>query len=223
MGVFVLTIVLSLVLFLPVAIRPRIWWELSHWQYRNPEANEPSEDAFLFRRIVAVVSLLLFPGLGYAYHVSSVEAEERAEQRAEERDERLERVNEGVIEGIENAESRDLELEPGEGGRSGHLLGYEGDADAETLTVVYELSPCGRLDEASVEEGEDEVEVRPVESRFSGSFDDACRSSHQTGPGSREIELDKPLRDRRVVLPAGRRFPNAARRARTASSNSGRS
>lgn len=41
------------------AIAPRtLWWTLSSWRYRNPDANEPSDSAFMAGRIVAIVLLI---------------------------------------------------------------------------------------------------------------------------------------------------------------------
>ena len=45
------------------AIDPRGMWEAtSAWQFRDPEANEPSDGAFAFQRLAAIVALLMMVG-----------------------------------------------------------------------------------------------------------------------------------------------------------------
>jgi len=44
-------------------IDPRGVWEVtSSWQFRNPEANEPSDSAFAVQRFFAFISLLVIVG-----------------------------------------------------------------------------------------------------------------------------------------------------------------
>ena len=63
---------------LVTAAFPRLWWQLSRWQYRNPDAVEPSNAAFAVGRVagLAVAGLGLFLG-------RSVEAQERDQDRRE--------------------------------------------------------------------------------------------------------------------------------------------
>ena len=44
------------------AINPRLFWRMSRWQFKNPEANEPSAAAFTLQRVLGVV----FFGIGIA-------------------------------------------------------------------------------------------------------------------------------------------------------------
>ena len=49
------------------AIDPRGMWEAtSAWQFRDPEANEPSDGAFAFQRLAAIVALLVMVGGAYS-------------------------------------------------------------------------------------------------------------------------------------------------------------
>lgn len=62
-----LALILFVVVVIPMllwgAIDPRGMWEVtSSWQFRDPEANEPSDDAFAFQRLAAIVSLLMIVG-----------------------------------------------------------------------------------------------------------------------------------------------------------------
>ncbi|HIV57599.1 MAG TPA: hypothetical protein H9902_06540 [Candidatus Stackebrandtia faecavium] len=42
------------------AISPRSMWQtLQSWQFKNPEANEPSEAAFAFSRVASIVGLVI--------------------------------------------------------------------------------------------------------------------------------------------------------------------
>ena len=62
-----LVLLLSIMVLIPMllwgAIDPRGMWEVtSSWQFRDPEANEPSDDAFAFQRLAAIVALLMIVG-----------------------------------------------------------------------------------------------------------------------------------------------------------------
>mgnify|MGYP001640235234 CR=1 FL=1 len=51
-------------------IDPRGLWEVtSSWQFRNPEANEPSDSAFAVQRFFAFVALLMMVGGRILRHV----------------------------------------------------------------------------------------------------------------------------------------------------------
>ena len=55
-------------------IDPRGMWEAtSAWQFRDPEANEPSDDAFAFQRLAAIVALLMMVGGRILRHVGVVQ------------------------------------------------------------------------------------------------------------------------------------------------------
>ena len=51
-------------------IDPRGMWEAtSAWQFRDPEVNEPSDGAFAFQRLAAIVALLMMVGGRILRHV----------------------------------------------------------------------------------------------------------------------------------------------------------
>ena len=51
-------------------IDPRGVWEVtSSWKFRDPEANEPSDGAFAFQRLAAIVALLMMVGGRILRHV----------------------------------------------------------------------------------------------------------------------------------------------------------
>ena len=69
---------LALILFVLVIIPMLLWsvidprgvWEVtSSWQFRDPEANEPSDGAFAFQRLAAIVALLMMVGGRILRHV----------------------------------------------------------------------------------------------------------------------------------------------------------
>lgn len=62
-----LALILFVVVIIPMLlwgiIDPRGMWEAtSSWQFRDPEANEPSDGAFAFQRLAAIVALLMMVG-----------------------------------------------------------------------------------------------------------------------------------------------------------------
>jgi hypothetical protein len=63
--------VMGVVLLLPVAIAPKAtWWLFEAWKYNNPDANEPSDQAYFWMRIesiysIAGLSLFIFALLGF--------------------------------------------------------------------------------------------------------------------------------------------------------------
>ena len=43
-------------------LAPRKMWRITHgWQYKNPEANEPSDAAYAMLRIRAIVPIVIIP------------------------------------------------------------------------------------------------------------------------------------------------------------------
>ena len=43
-------------------LAPRKMWRITHgWQYKNPEANEPSDAAYAILRIRAIVPIVIIP------------------------------------------------------------------------------------------------------------------------------------------------------------------
>ncbi|MFF4534459.1 hypothetical protein ACFY1P_34965, partial [Streptomyces sp. NPDC001407] len=58
--------VLAAVLFLIGCANPRaVYWGSRAWQYRNPEANEPSAAAYVVQRVGAFVSAAVLCGMGF--------------------------------------------------------------------------------------------------------------------------------------------------------------
>ncbi|WP_301174740.1 hypothetical protein [Actinomadura geliboluensis] len=45
----------------------KLYWKTGAWQYRNPEANEPSESAFAMRRASLVIGAVVFVVMGFVF------------------------------------------------------------------------------------------------------------------------------------------------------------
>lgn len=82
-GAAVLLVLLGVV----SAAYPRLWWELTSWQYRRPEAVEPSDTAYTVNRVVGVGLI----GFGLLLGLTA-EAGRRADRRREEATRRPEAV-----------------------------------------------------------------------------------------------------------------------------------
>lgn len=52
-------ILLAIGWFVLVLFNPRVHWHVQSWQYRDPEANYPSEAWFTMQRIIAVFGIVL--------------------------------------------------------------------------------------------------------------------------------------------------------------------
>lgn len=88
--------VLIMVLGVLTAVYPRMWWKASKWQYKDPEAVEPSEEAIGVNQFAGagLVMLGLFITVGF-WPLAKADHRQRAER------ERQEEVNEkpgGVVE-----------------------------------------------------------------------------------------------------------------------------
>lgn len=83
MGFVYCSLVLVGLLMLWMVISPRSMWEtLSAWQYKNPEANEPSEASFAMQRVAGVFGLVVMLVLGLFLAGTAEESERnRQEQR----------------------------------------------------------------------------------------------------------------------------------------------
>jgi len=46
--------------FVLVLFKPQVHWHLQSWQYRDPEANHPSDAWFAMQRITAVFGIVFF-------------------------------------------------------------------------------------------------------------------------------------------------------------------
>ena len=59
-------LVIGLVFLVPRAIAPKAtWWRFDAWKYKDPEANEPSDEAYNWMRIesrysIVVISFFIF-------------------------------------------------------------------------------------------------------------------------------------------------------------------
>jgi hypothetical protein len=76
----VLYAVFLLIVGLITVIWPRFWWNLTRWQYRHPEAVEPSAAAFTVGRVAGgVLALLAVIGMAAMADTSSSEASDEDE------------------------------------------------------------------------------------------------------------------------------------------------
>lgn len=76
----------GVVVFL-VSVRPRrVWWALSSWRYRHPEANEPSDVAYGLQGVFGVLFGAALVGVGVWMAVTLPTEEERDRELQEERE-----------------------------------------------------------------------------------------------------------------------------------------
>ncbi|MBE1586969.1 hypothetical protein ACFPOI_00935 [Nonomuraea angiospora] len=213
------SILLSIVFFVGCLISPRwLWWNLSAWAYRDPEANEPSESAYATGRalllVLAIVCLLVA--------VSQCSADKRAAERTDARPDMPVRTDDEIRKKadpypedlVAKGVARVLSLEPGTGHASGYIIGYDyADRAASAVTILYYLSPCGRLHSAWAEEKSPydyRVKIRLVEETRNGQkFTKKCRGKEWKNRSfvvqSTTIALTRPLDNRWVVLYDGGR------------------
>ena len=53
-------LVIGLVFLVPRAIAPKAtWWRFDAWKYKDPEANEPSDDAYIWMSIESIYSIVV--------------------------------------------------------------------------------------------------------------------------------------------------------------------
>ncbi|MGH3713479.1 MAG: DUF6199 family natural product biosynthesis protein [Micromonosporaceae bacterium] len=65
-----------------MAISPRSMWEtLSAWQYKNPEANEPSDLSFEMQRVAAVIGLVVMVVMGFVIANAAEQSERNRQER----------------------------------------------------------------------------------------------------------------------------------------------
>ena len=78
----VLFVIFACGLLLWGAISPRSMWKtLQSWQFKNPEANEPSEAAFAFSRVASIVGIVVLVCLGVYMTTTVLPNMERNNQR----------------------------------------------------------------------------------------------------------------------------------------------
>lgn len=56
---FLLILLTSLLATAQILFPKRCWWLFIAWQYRNPQANEPSDTVYLLWRVVATFLLIV--------------------------------------------------------------------------------------------------------------------------------------------------------------------
>jgi hypothetical protein len=176
------------------AISPRSQWRaLSAWQYRNPDANEPSDAAYGLARFSNIVALLVFAGVGIALAT---------------RDDDTERWV------VDPSPSLPSEYRPPEPAKVGPLpiAGYQADAEnpRRLNVVVYTGSP-------NVWQCRPELEVT-AQSASQVVLEAAMVDALPDGPGQCKLVtthrivdsvfLDKPIGRRIVVTKGPMRSPN---------------
>ncbi|QFY05329.1 hypothetical protein GBF35_00295 [Nonomuraea phyllanthi] len=209
-----LYIIGSIFFFVMSLINPRTLWRVtSAWQYRDPEANEPSDLAYGVGRGVSLVMAIVF--LLVALGQCSVEREREARYATEPTPTKT--MTEQEIRALRKAEenpepyhleedgvARSLHSGPGKGYESGYIAGYRGDPSSTTITVVYRLSPCTHLHTAWADErypGEG-VSIRMYEATDGKKLSKGCPKKERNRPllRSKKLPLLQPLgyRDVRV-------------------------
>ncbi|MGH3646219.1 MAG: DUF6199 family natural product biosynthesis protein [Micromonosporaceae bacterium] len=82
MGLVYCALVLAGLLFLWMVISPRSMWEtLSAWQYKNPEANEPSEASFAMQRVAGAFGLIMMVVIGLVIAGQAEQSERNRQER----------------------------------------------------------------------------------------------------------------------------------------------
>ncbi|GAA4912352.1 DUF6199 family natural product biosynthesis protein [Stackebrandtia albiflava] len=79
-----LAVILFVAALIPlwIAISPKgMWRTTAAWQYRNPEANEPSEAGYAVQRVSAAIGALIMVGFGV--FLLSIEDDVAAERERE--------------------------------------------------------------------------------------------------------------------------------------------
>lgn len=66
-----LLVVIALCAIWPSVNPQGMWWTLSAWRYRDPDANEPSDELYFVYRTGAVVSLVASSALGIVLLLNS--------------------------------------------------------------------------------------------------------------------------------------------------------
>ncbi|MEV4009891.1 DUF6199 family natural product biosynthesis protein [Nonomuraea angiospora] len=206
----VFLVICSIAFFVSGLVNPRTLWRVTTaWQYRNPEANEPSDFAYGMGRgasFVGAIICLLFAlnqcsleqqkHARYATQPAQVETRTEAEvealRKAEENPEPYDLMKKGV--------ARALDLKPGTSYTSGHIIGYRGGLASSTVTIVYELSPCAHLHSAWADERYSYLSIRMFEATDGEKFTKGCSKKDRNRPKLRtkELTLLQPLGGRPV-------------------------
>lgn len=169
-----------------VVCKPEVHWRLQAWQYRDPEANYPSDTWFLMQRlsgvVLIIVSLMLWGQL--AALMSAGSSTDQADASEE---------SSASAEPQSRSESHTLTATQGEAGR---ISGYTMDAEDE-LTVYIRLDSCAFPNvSARAEESEDTITLtaRAETNQVYCKDEDAPSRLLRE-----EVTLDEPVGDREVV------------------------
>ena len=169
-----------------VVCKPEVHWRLQAWQYRDPEANYPSDTWFLMQRIsgavLIIISLVLWAQLGsLASSGSSTDQADVSEESS------------ASSEPKPRSESHTLTATEEEAGR---ISGYTVNAENE-LTVYIRLGPCAFPHvSAWAEESEDTITLT-VSAQTNQVY---CKDEDTPSRLLRkEVKLSQPVGDREVV------------------------
>ncbi|MEU6715347.1 DUF6199 family natural product biosynthesis protein [Nonomuraea sp. NPDC046802] len=190
------TLILLILMFLTLAIRPRLMWELTKWEYKNPEANEPSETAFQVNRGMGIIGLLIVVPMAIGSIASLVaEAnqqqqidEQRSAAEAAEQEQELRRFREPHALTAENRLGY------------GQVVGYWRVPDSKELRVVWLVDDCATFVSASISESKKAVDVRIVEKTSRATPLSPC-SAPRKQVSSKIFTLDERLGKREVRVP----------------------
>ena len=73
-GVVVIALIVCVIFALWAVVNPRsIYWTLTAWQYRHPDAVEPSDAAYTASRVSGVIMLVMIVGFAIWYGVMTAE------------------------------------------------------------------------------------------------------------------------------------------------------
>lgn len=81
MGCYIAACVIPAVVLLWMMISPRSLWKSFSWQYRNPDALEPSDTAYAVNRVLAGVGLIALVVIGGIVSSAINSADESQERR----------------------------------------------------------------------------------------------------------------------------------------------
>ncbi|MEV2273295.1 hypothetical protein [Nonomuraea africana] len=195
MSGYIVLLLILLIVLLPFAINPRLGWQLSRWQYANPEANEPSEASFTYTRVVVIITLIGGLAVCVWLYASEQGREREREQKTDQQAAAWAEADKRIEEEEPDLYPRPLTLVPNAGG--GQILAFWAFPKAAKLTVVYRPSPCFALLRTSVRETSRSVTIAFDERTTLRYPAVSCSSSHEAGK-TKVIKLHKRF-GRRVV------------------------
>ncbi|GAA3664193.1 hypothetical protein GCM10022224_030250 [Nonomuraea antimicrobica] len=195
-----IALIIAVAYFLPTAINPRIYWKLIRWQYKNPEANEPSATAFTVQRTIAIIALLTLVPLLFTNWMREYS---RRQQAVEQREQRWADTARREQERLEEEWRRPRTMAlPSDHDRS-KILGYWALPSAKKLVVVYLPAECSKLLHAAAKEAREVITVNLVEQTTLANRQQACPTPTPAYQAETAVlKLEKPFRDREVRVPA---------------------